>query len=203
MPRFRSSRQLLLPVIVPLVAPVALFAQGWQHIGSVQKVEKLSDGVELTAGKAKVRVTVFREGIFRVRVAPDGIFPKDFSWAVIETPEPPAFKVEANPKEIRIVAGPVVASVRRSPLLISFIDAAGNVYLADEPSLPMAWNGKQVHTWKKMPLDEHYYGLGDKAGPMNRRNRSFTNWNTDEFGWQESSDPLYKTIPFFIGLRKD
>src|SRR3989442_2044063 len=37
---------------------------------------------------------------------------------------------------------------------------------------------------------------------MSRRNRSFTNWNTDEFGWQESTDPLYKTIPFFIGLRK-
>ncbi|OLC98521.1 MAG: hypothetical protein AUH86_04725 [Acidobacteria bacterium 13_1_40CM_4_58_4] len=177
-------------------------AQGWQHIGNVQSVEKLKDGVELTAGKVKVRVTVFREGIFRVRVAPDGTFPKDFSWAVIKPPEPPAFKVEENPKEIRIVAGPVVASVQRTPLLISFTDAAGNVYLADEPSLPMAWNGKRVHTWKKMPPDEHYYGLGDKAGPMNRRNRSFTNWNTDEFGWQESSDPLYKTIPFFIGLRK-
>jgi alpha-glucosidase len=177
-------------------------AQGWQHIGNVQSVEKLKDGVELTAGKAKVRVTVFREGIFRVRAAPDGTFPKDFSWAVIEPPEPPAFKVEENPKEIRIVAGPVVASVQRTPLLISFSDAAGNLYLADEPSLPIAWNGKRVDTWKRMPPDEHYYGLGDKAGPMNRRNRSFTNWNTDEFGWQESSDPLYKTIPFFIGLRK-
>jgi alpha-glucosidase len=180
----------------------ATLAQGWQHIGNVQSVEKLKDGVELTAGKVKVRVTVFREGIFRVRVAPDGTFPKDFSWAVIEPPEPPAFKVEENPKEIRIVAGPVVASVQRTPLLISFSDAAGNLYLADEPSLPIAWNGKRVDTWKRMPPDEHYYGLGDKAGPMNRRNRSFTNWNTDEFGWQESSDPLYKTIPFFIGLRK-
>jgi len=27
-------------------------------------------------------------------------------------------------------------------------------------------------------------------------------WNTDFFGWQESDDPLYKTIPFFIGLCK-
>jgi len=66
----------------------------------------------------------------------------------------------------------------------------------------MAWNGQRIRVWKKMPLDENYYGLGDKAGPMNRRNRAFTNWNTDEFGWQESTDPLYKTIPFFIGLRK-
>ncbi len=177
-------------------------AQGWQHVGKVQRVEKLKDGVELTAGAAKVRVTVFRDGIFRVRVAPDGNFPKDFSWALIESPEPPAVKVEENQKEIRITAGSVVGTVQRAPLLINFSDAAGNALLADEPDLPMAWNGKRVHIWKKMPADENYYGLGDKAGPMNRRNRAFTNWNTDEFGWQESSDPLYKTIPFFIGLRK-
>jgi len=177
-------------------------AQGWQHLGKVQRVEKLKDGVELTAGTAKVRISAFRDGVFRVRLAPDGTFPKDSSWAVIESPEPPAFRIEENPKEIRITAGSVVATVQRSPLLINFSDAAGNVLLADEPSLPMAWNGQRIHAWKKMPLDENYYGLGDKAGPMNRRNRAFTNWNTDEFGWQESTDPLYKTIPFFIGLRK-
>jgi len=177
-------------------------AQGWQHVGKIQRVEKLKDGVELAAGAAKVRVTVFREGVFRVRVAPDGSFPKDFSWALIESPEPPTLKIEESPKEIRVVSGNVVATIQRAPLLINFSDAAGTVYLADQPDLPMAWNGKRVHVWKKMPADENYYGLGDKAGPMNRRNRSFTNWNTDEFGWQESSDPLYKTIPFFIGLRK-
>jgi alpha-glucosidase len=178
-----------------------VFAQGWQQVGNVQHVKQLKDGVELTAGAAKVRVTAFRDGVFRVRVAPNGTFPKDFSWAVIESPEPPAVKVVENQKEIRIVTGNVVAIVQRSPLLIDFSDAAGTVLLADEPRLPMAWNGQRVHAWKKMPADENYFGLGDKAGPMNRRNRTFTNWNTDEFGWQESSDPLYKTIPFFIGLR--
>src|SRR6266704_1131435 len=177
-------------------------AQGWQHLGKVQRVEKLKDGVERSAGSAKVRITAFRDGIFRVRVTPNGTFPKDFSWAVIESPQPPALQIEENQKEIRITAGSVIATAQKSPLLVDFKDAAGNVLLADESSLPMGWNGQRIHVWKKMPLDENYYGLGDKAGPMNRRNRSFTNWNTDEFGWQESSDPLYKTIPFFIGLRK-
>src|SRR5260370_9673291 len=177
-------------------------AQGWQHLGNLEGVEKLKDGVEVPAGRGKVRIGVCRDGVFVVRVAPNGTFPKDSSWAVIESPEPPAFKIEENPKEIRIIAGNVIATVQRSPLLINFADAAGNVLLADEPSLPMAWNGQRIHAWKKMPLDENYYGLGDKAGPMNRRNRAFTNWNTDAFGWQESTDPLYKTIPFFIGLRK-
>src|SRR5882724_954595 len=180
----------------------SVIAQGWQHVGKVQRVEKLKDGVELAAGSAKVRITAFRDGIFRVRVAPNGTFPKDFSWAVIESPQPPALQIEENQKEIRITAGNVIATAQKPTLLIDFKDAAGNVLLADESSLPMGWNGQGIHVWKKMPSDENYYGLGDKAGPMNRRNRSFTNWNTDEFGWHESTDPLYKTIPFFIGLRK-
>ena len=25
-------------------------------------------------------------------------------------------------------------------------------------------------------------------------------WNTDAFGWQQGTDPLYKSIPFFVGL---
>ena len=196
------ARRIVCGLLVTAAISASARSQGWQHLGKVQRVEKLKDGIELTAGAAKVRITVFREGIFRVRLAPDGNFPKDFSWALSEEANPPAFKVEENPKEIRISSASVVATVQRSPLLITFADAGGVVYLADEPTLPMAWNGKRIHVWKKMPQEENYYGLGDKAGPMNRRGRSFTNWNTDEFGWQESSDPLYKTIPFFIGLRK-
>ncbi len=92
----------------------AVSAQGWQHLGSVQSVEKLKDGVELTAGTAKVRVTVFRESVFRVRVAPSGTFPKDFSWAVIESPEAPALTVEEDQKEVRISAGNTVAIVHKS-----------------------------------------------------------------------------------------
>ncbi len=102
-------------------------AQGWQHLGKVQRVEKLKDGVELSAGSAKVRITAFRDGIFRVRVAPNGTFPKDFSWAVIESPQPPALQIEENQKEIRITAGNVIATAQKPTLLIDFKDAAGNV----------------------------------------------------------------------------
>ena len=27
-------------------------------------------------------------------------------------------------------------------------------------------------------------------------------WNTDAFGFQESTDPIYKTIPFFLAIDK-
>src|SRR5580700_10842273 len=177
-------------------------ATGWQHIGVVQRVEKLQDGVELTAGSAKVRITVFRDGVIRVRLAPEGSFPKDFSWAVVESADPPAFKIEDGESELRMTAGRIGVLIKKAPLLISFADSAGNIILADEPSLPLAWNSTYIHAWKHMPAEESYYGLGDKPGPMNRRNHAYTMWNTDFFGWQESDDPLYKTIPFFIGINK-
>ena len=52
-----------------------------------------------------------------------------------------------------------------------------------------------------MPADEHYFGLGDKIGPLDRRGQSFRLWNTDSFGFQESTDPIYKSIPFFLTMR--
>ena len=156
--RFRSSRQfplpVLLPVIVPLLAPVASFAQGWQHIGSVQKVEKLSDGVELTSGKAKVRVTVFRDGIFRVRVAQTGTFSKDFSWAVIETPEPPAVKVDDTKEEVRVTSGNIVARIRKSPLLIDFLRDIGKclIYFGKLRVNRLTKPATRVECWRSADL---------------------------------------------------
>jgi alpha-glucosidase len=191
------------------IGSAEVFAQGWRHIGKAERVQAFKDGVqngmELTAGETKVRITQVYNGIIRVRVTPHGHFPKDLSWALAEGPlnyiSGPV-SIHDGQNEVKMTAGAVNVLVNKSPLLIAFSDPTGNVLFADEPSLPMAWDGSRVHVWKKMPADESYYALGDKAGPMNRRNRAFTNWNTDEFGWQESSDPLYKTIPFFIGLRK-
>lgn len=50
-------------------------------------------------------------------------------------------------------------------------------------------------------LDPHdnFYGLGDKSGVPNRRGRRFAMFNRDSLGYDaETSDPLYKSIPFFL-----
>jgi alpha-glucosidase len=177
-----------------------LYSQGWKHIGKVDEVTKRPDGVELASGNARVQVTFVRDGIVRVRVAPNGTFTKDASWAIVEESQPPTVSVTDSPDSVSLSAGDVIATIRKSTLLVNFADSRGNTVVADEPSLPMAWSGERVRVWKKMPLLENYYGLGDKPGALNRRNRAFTMWNTDAFGFQESTDPIYKTIPFFLGV---
>ena len=49
-----------------------------------------------------------------------------------------------------------------------------------------------------MEAGESYYALGDKTGPFNRRGASFVNWNTDAWGFDRGTDPIYKSIPFTI-----
>src|SRR5258707_8665792 len=196
------ARRSALSLLAFAFCATGVWAQGWQHIGAVQRVERLKDGVELTAGRAKVRITAFNDSDIRVRVAPQGNFPKDSSWAVITTPQSPTLEIADSKNELKMTAGNTIVVIQKSPLLIRFADIAGNGLLADEPSLRMAFDGPRGHVGKKMPADENYYGLGDKTGPMNRRNRAFTMWNSDVFGWGESTDPMYKTITFFMGLRK-
>lgn len=196
----RLARHSSFLTIVLYFAGTSLFAQGWQHVGKVDHLETRPDGVELTSGEAKVRVTYVREGIVRVRVAPRGNFPKDESWAIVEKLQPPAVSVKDSSNQVTLSSGDVRVTIHKSPLLVDFADGHGRAVVRDEPSLPMAWDGERVKVWKTMPLLENYYGLGDKPGGLNRRNRAFTMWNTDAYGFQESTDPIYKTIPFFMGI---
>src|SRR5713226_8824975 len=101
-------------------------------------------------------------------------------------------------------ANPESASPRFTTACFAFAwqKTAPSARISPGPSLPMAWDGPRIRVWKTMPPDENYYGLGDKPGPLNRRGRAFNNWNSDVFGWGESTDPMYKDIPFFLALRK-
>jgi translation initiation factor IF-1 len=121
---FSRLRRVLLCASVLLPGTRAQ-AAGWEHLGNVDRVQELKDGVELSAGKTRVRVTFFRGDIVRVRVAPNGVFSKDYSWAIIQPAEPPAVKVRDSRDQVRITSGDVVVVVKKSPLLVNFENAQG------------------------------------------------------------------------------
>ena len=62
--------------------------------------------------------------------------------------------------------------------------------------------GSFVAASKKLGFDEHFYGLGEKAARLDKRRSSFINWNSDTPGYSEGKDPIYQTIPFYIGLQR-
>ena len=49
---------------------------------------------------------------------------------------------------------------------------------------------------------DHYYGFGEKSGDANKHGRRLRMRTTDALGYNaETSDPLYKHIPFYITVR--
>ncbi len=191
-------------VIAGLLATVAFSAAESQPPAKVSSVSVLPQGVGLAAGSTKIQVLALSPNVVRVRYAPQGKFVEDQSFAVVPNafPQAPKVKVEQTAAKITLDTGAMRVVITKSPLHLAFLDPAGNLISQDQPGLPASFHDSSFNLWKNMPEDEHYFGLGDKTGPMDHRMEAFVNWNTDNFGWQESTDPLYKDIPFFLALRK-
>jgi alpha-glucosidase len=190
--------------LVLILGTTAVALAQWQAIGNVTAVTPTSNGMELEAGRARIRVTAISPSIIRIRYAPDGTFPPEHSFAVL--PEngftPPQVRVTNGPQSAEFTTENLRVRVTKSPLNVAISNSAGDVILRDDPQRPAVWNGKSFRLYEAMPVNEHYFGLGEKAGPLDHRGQAFTNWNTDAYKYQESTDPLYQTVPFFIGFRE-
>ena len=190
-------------ILTLLVGQALASTSGWQSPGNVSAVEILPQGTELKAGAARVRVLALSPNIVRVRYAPNGSFPAEHSFAVLPNafPQLPKVQVQQSSDEVGFGTGAIQVKILKTPFRISFLDSKGSVVSQDQPGYPASFNGNAFRVWKSMPEDEHYFGLGDKPGPLDHRNQSYTMWNTDAYGWQESTDPIYKSIPFLLAMR--
>jgi alpha-glucosidase len=176
-----------------IAAPTAVVAQA----ATASAVKALPNGVEASNSATSIRVTALTDSILRVRIAPGGHFPEDASWAV-------PHDVRGKSVPVRIAAdgfttGAVAVHLEPATLGVRVTDLQGKTIVADL-SDAVRLDGRGFHLRKAMPIDEHYFGMGDKTGLLDRRGYTFTNWNTDFFGFSPSSDPIYKSIPFYIGV---
>ncbi len=64
--------------------------------------------------------------------------------------------------------------------------------------------GSLVEVVKKLGKEDHFYGLGDKTGFLDKRHYEYEMWNTDNPDPQvDTFKALYKSIPFFLAKTKD
>jgi alpha-glucosidase len=179
------------PVALALTAMVSAPAMG------APAMKAVAGGIEASNADATLRIAAISDSILRVRIARGGQFPEDASWAV--------------PAEVRRKNAPVHAtadgfttaamSVHLDPVTLALrvTDLQGKTIVADLPDA-VQFDGRGFRLRKSLPIDQHIFGMGDKTGLLDRRGYTFTNWNSDAFGFTPSSDPIYKSIPFFIGV---
>jgi alpha-glucosidase len=140
-----------------------------------------------------IRVTALRDDVLRVRASKGGDFGEDASWAVLPGPRTSTVEVIAEDGGFKTKALRVSFD---KTMRLTVSDLSGHVLQQDER--PVEYHGASFRVYKSMVPAEHFFGLGDKVGPLDRRGQAFVDWNSDSFGWQESTDPIYKSIPFFL-----
>ncbi|WP_100488963.1 glycoside hydrolase family 31 protein [Sporolactobacillus pectinivorans] len=141
-------------------------------------------------------------------------------------------RVDPGAVSVDRVDGKIVVKTEKLKIAVSdeffvdIYDAAGNLLCADyrgsaEPfvrrgsgegldvaaeeghKLELEKNRLKVRVLKKMDEELFFYGLGDKTGHLNKKGYHYKMWNTDNPDPHvESFEAMYKSIPFFITLKK-
>jgi alpha-glucosidase len=173
--------------ILPLLAPGALS----------QQITPAQSGLTAVADGVTLQVNALRDDVLRVRMWKGDAVPEDASWAVLAEARTSSVPVTAETNGFSTKALRVSVD---DHLLLTVTDPQGNVLQKD--AAPVLWDGARFEVSKQRSFSDHFFGLGDKPGPLDRGGQAFTMWNTDAFGWQESTDPIYKSIPFFLDIKQ-
>jgi alpha-glucosidase len=160
------------------------------------RTRSLPNGIEVAASGVTLQITALRDDVLRVRAGQNGRLPEDVSWAVLPAARTATVQVTQDANGFHTAALKVTFD---SDLRLTVSDLSGHILQQD--ATPILWHGTGFRICKLKDPADHFFGLGDKPGPLDRAGQFFTMWNTDHFGFQESTDPIYKSIPFFINLR--
>ncbi len=171
-----------------------------EQIGNSKKFVQIPNGVIFDVENAFAQVTTYGPTIIRVRISkqkPSG----DFSFAIDDLLSSYHFKnVSSDGTKTILLTDSMKVVVNNTPFRISFYNLEGELLSGDDDGLGVSWWGNQVSCYRKLHPDEKFIGLGEKTGGINRRGQFYRNWNSDVPAYASNQDPLYATIPFFIGV---
>ncbi|CAL2090360.1 alpha-glucosidase [Tenacibaculum sp. 190524A05c] len=156
-----------------------------------------------------LQVTVLRGSVIRFRYATDNNFDKDFSYAISDDGARGYSKLEVEEHDdcYKIITIKIVIQIDKSDLKVSIFDVNGNVICNDDWGFhweqSYEFGGNIVKMSKAAPQGECYYGLGDKPMHLNLKGKRIENWATDQYAFGKDQDPLYKSVPFYIGMHEE
>lgn len=175
------------------------------NIATPGKILDFNINESTVAGKsenASFRIQFYSDAIVNIRFFKTDQ-PDEHSYSVIRKTSAVKLNHSATDAEIRLSTASLTLVITRKTSKISFFDPSGKLLNEDEDGLGTSWNGEQVTTYKKLQQHERFIGLGEKTGPLDRRGKGYQHWNTDAFGYGPDSDPIYCSIPFYIGVHND
>jgi alpha-glucosidase len=185
----------------------------YEPLGAAQLLEHDDRCVRLRTGSTIVEIAALAPDLFRVGAFPDGRTPEYTSEAVAkEDWEPVETSIEVS-EETLTLSTSVAARVSLNPLRISFTDASGRTFAADDEELGMGFArqpgadvykqplGPPPRLYKRRVEGERYFGCGERTSGLEKTGSYQLFWNVDPpAGHTASFNNLYASIPFALSL---
>jgi alpha-glucosidase len=168
-----------------------------------------------------VHLFVLEDDVIRVLVLPEGRLDQPRTFAVAPGTEDgrdrfdlagftlPEFALEADTENLRIETAAIRLTVRLARFFCSWalwLGAEWRPAASDRPTQAynFGWWDERVYPYLRRDRGEKYFGLGERAGAMDRAGQRYRLTNVDAMGYNaRTSDPLYKHIPFYITCRPE
>ncbi|MGQ9717893.1 MAG: glycoside hydrolase family 31 protein [Anaerolineae bacterium] len=152
--------------------------------GPLRAARETDGGLVCIFDRAVLTLTPLASGSVRVAWRPAA--PEDAPPVGTATSEAPQLRLEQ-----------LTCHVSPEDGRITFVGPDGDT-IAEEAA-PVAWtaDGRLLLRWRTPP-DAHFYGLGERAAPLDLRGGIYVNWNTDPRTYDPGDDPLYLCVPFLL-----
>ena len=199
---FLSIAALLLALCNPVLAAIDL--SGMHVIGNISAVTRTADGLILDCDDhSQVRLQLLAPDMVHVRAAFQKKLPqRDHSWAIAKAEwDKIAPNVTETKDSVSLETSELRVVVNRGPLRVAFYDAhSGELINSDSSSMQYNPANGAVAATKSTVTGEHFYGLGEKAARLDKLHTAFQMWSSDTPAYTAGTDPIYQSIPFYIGL---
>ncbi|MET7030154.1 glycoside hydrolase family 31 protein [Sediminicola luteus] len=193
-----------------MITNTELEYKGNLYPNNILECKREGDKLSFTTENGVIlEITVLRDSVLRFRYATENIFEPDFSYAISEDASTGynELEVEETPTEFLIITAKLKILVDKQTLRTQISDLEGNIINEDELGFHWEENyeygGNTVKMSKITQSSESFYGLGDKATHSNLKGKRVTNWAMDQYAFAKDQDPLYKAIPFYVGLHNN
>lgn len=169
------------------------------------KLKKQS--LKIYAQHSVLQLTIIDQHILKFRFSNDGYFEDDFSYAI----DPDyvvgdcRYHFEDRAHDLLIKTAKLKCYISKKQFTIKICNDKDEVVMEDEKGYhwkeEKKFGGDVVITTLKSDPSYKYYSLGDKTGRLNLNGTRRELWGTDCYGYGNDTDPVYKNIPFFTGLK--
>ncbi|MEO8393552.1 MAG: TIM-barrel domain-containing protein [Chloroflexota bacterium] len=177
----------------------------WHELGRVQQVQRADRSLRIGCENGWIELYWPAPNVLRARLRTlDGNFSPPDS-ATIKNSDLSAVTLDISESEDSVMmrSSSLVCHIQKKPFRLR-LETYPDRRIVCADLMGMQWGDLgDVRLSMTLTQDEACYGLGMRAARLNLRGKRLRLWNADPGSYKRDTDPLYYTVPLYLGVKDE